>query len=396
MSSRERTTEGKRPRRRGHVRQRGRTWTAYWSAPDENGRARQRSKGGFKTAAAAERHLTKTIRDLDTGNYAEPETGKRKQPFAQYLRDDYLPHLEKMGRRPSTLASYRSNLELHVIPTLGTLRLAAITPEKLDGLYGELLASGNRKGGGGLSPRSVRYVHTIVRASLAQAVQWDRIARNPADRATPPKSERYQASTWTPEQLRTFLDRSVDHRLSPAWLLLATTGMRRGEVLGLRWCDLDLDGGGLQVEQTVVAVAYKVSFSTPKTPKSRRRVALDPHTIAALRSHRARQSEEKLAAGGAYTDHDLVFADEIGQPVHPETLSRTFTRRSTTAGLPTIRLHDLRHSFATAALEAGVPLKVVSDRLGHSTIAITGDTYSHVRTGLDEDAAARVAAAILG
>ncbi|MCZ7529739.1 MAG: site-specific integrase [Acidimicrobiia bacterium] len=246
------------------------------------------------------------------------------------------------------------------------------------------------------SARAVSGTCTIVRASLAQAVQWDRIGRNPADRATPPKAKRYEPSTWTPEQIRQFLDQAADHRLSAAWLLLATTGMRRSEVLGLRWSDVDLGEAGLHVRQSLVAVEYEISFSEPKTEKSKRRVALDPHTIMALRSHRARQSEEKLAAGGAYTDDDPVFADEIGRPLHPESLSQTFKRQAKAAGLPTIRLHDLRHSFATAALEAGVPLKVVSDRLGHSSISVTGDIYSHVSTGLGEDAAARVATAILG
>jgi integrase len=387
-------------KRRGHVRQRGQTFTAYWRARDEKGQSVQRSKGGFATADAADRHLTKVLRDLDTGNYVEPDRKKRAQTLAMFVRDDWLPAIRGTVRS-STFESYQSNLELHVLPTLGGNRLSEITPERLNALYGNLLAAGFRKGKAdeeprGLSPRTVRYVHTIVQRALKDAVLWDRIARNPAERATPPEQVRGERAVWSSSQLREFIDHVRDDRLFAAWLLACTTGMRRGEVLGLRWSDVDLEAGKVTVQQALVAIGYRVEVSKPKTDKSRRRIGLDPATVAALRSWKVRQSEERLAWGPAWTDSGFVFTREDGTALHPQSFSQTFERHVRDAKLPTIRLHDVRHSYATAALNAGVATKVLSERLGHSSIAITSDVYQHVLPEIDDQAAATVAAAILG
>jgi integrase len=184
--------------------------------------------------------------------------------------------------------------------------------------------------------------------------------------------------------------------LIPVPHLLATTGMRRGEVLGARWQDVDLDEAWLAVRQTLIAVGYEVQVSEPKTERSRRRIGLDAATVTALRAHRARQLQERLAWGEAWTDSGLVFTKEDGTPLHPHSLSQFFEKRARAAGLPPIRLHDLRHSYATAALGAGVPTRVLSERLGHSSTALTTDTYQHVVAEMDEEAAAKVAAVILG
>lgn len=381
--------------RRGHVRQRGVTFTAYWRVRDENGRSLQRSKGGFTTAAAAERHLTKVLRDLDTGMYSEPDRTARAQTLAQFVRDTWLPAV-KGSLRPSTFASYREKLELHALPHLGTLRLAEVTPDKLNRCYGELLATGRRDGNGGLSAQTVRHVHRALYRVLGDAVKWDRIARNPAARAEPPTPKRTEMKVWSAEQLRAYLDHVHDDRLYAAWLLLVTTGMRRGELLGLRWTDVNLDDGHLAVRQTLVAIGYRVEYSVPKTERSRRRIGLDPATVATLKAHKARQAAERLEWGPAWSDSGLVFTREDGQPLHPQSLSQFFEKRTKAAGLPVIRLHDVRHSYASAALAAGVAPKVVSERLGHSSISITSDVYQHVLPELDDQAAARVAAVILG
>jgi integrase len=199
-----------------------------------------------------------------------------------------------------------------------------------------------------------------------------------------------------PEELRAFLDQVRSDRLFAAWLLIVTTGMRRGELAGLRWIDVDLDAGRVSPRRPRVVVNYQVVVSEPKTAKGRRSLALDPATVAALRRHRTQQAQERLAAGSFWQDSGLVFAWPDGSPIHPQRFSSWFEQHARVAGLPRIRLHDVRHSYATAALAAGIPAKVVSERLGHANIAITMDTYSHVLPGLDAVAAGTVAQLILG
>jgi integrase len=266
-----------------------------------------------------------------------------------------------------------------------------------------LLADGKRTvaygGGSGLSPRTVRYIHTIIHRMLGDAVRWGRIARNSADAADPPRAaatQRPAMRTWTAKHLRAFLDRTRDHRLHAAFTVLATTGMRRGECLGLRWQDLDLDTGRASISQTLVMVVHDVRIGSPKTSRGRRTVALDPDTVAVLREHRRRMLTERMLMGAGFRDHGLVFHRPDGGPLHPERFSREFTRAVARTDLPRIRLHDLRHGWATMALQAGIHPKVVQERLGHAGIAITLDTYSHVTEGLHGEAANLVAGLIAG
>ena len=261
----------------------------------------------------------------------------------------------------------------------------------LYGLYAALLADGKRSHvGGGLAPRTVRYVHTILHRAFRDAVRWGRLARNPTDAADPPRasaSARPAMTTWTAGELRAFLDHLHGHRLPAAFVLLATSGARRGEVLGLRWSDLNHDAGRPSIVQTVVAVNHQVQIGSPKTAKGRRTVALDPGTVAALREHRKRQLAERLLMGAGFTDRGLVFCRPDGGPLHPERFSRMFDREIAKTELPRIRLHDLRHSWASLALSAGVHPKVVQERLGHASISITLDVYSHVTPELRREAA---------
>jgi integrase len=270
----------------------------------------------------------------------------------------------------------------------------------LNGLYPALLEDRKQSnGGGGLSPRSVRYVHTIIHRAFRDAVRWGRITRNPADAADPPRSAatvRAAMTTWSAEQVRAFLVHTADHRLHAAFAVLGTTGMRRGECLGLRWSDIDLTAGRVSITQTVIAVNHEVRIGSPKTTRGRRTVSLDSGTVAALQEHRRRQAAERLRMGAGFADHGLVFCRPDGGPLHPERFSRTFSIEAMRAGLPPIRLHDLRHTWATLALSAGEHPKVVQERLGHANVSITLDVYSHVTEGLHSDAADRVATIIFG
>lgn len=237
-----------------------------------------------------------------------------------------------------------------------------------------------------------------MRRALADAVKWNRLSHNPADVATAPSAKAARAPkpvTWNADELRKFLDSVRDERLYPLWLLYATTGLRRGEALGLRWRDLDLDSSSMAVTNARVSVGHAVADSPPKSGRGRE-VALDPATVAELRAHRKNQAAEQLAYGPGYEKGGYVFTWEDGRPLHPDYVSKSFQDAVASLGLQRIRLHDLRHTWASLALRAGVSPKVVSERLGHASVGFTLDVYSHVMPGMQEDAAATVAALIVG
>ncbi len=378
---------------RGSVRKRGYTWTWYLFEPDPGtGKRRQRSKGGFRTKRECQDSLNEALARLREGTFVPPS----QRTLGSFLLDEWLPAVRPPKVRPSTWLSYRMNAETHIIPALGHVPLQRLTPAQLTAFYRALLDDGRRDGSGGLAPKTVRNIHGELHTALRDAVRWGQVARNVAASADLPKGMAPEMHVWTPEQLRTFLDHARADRLYAAWLLYATTGMRRGEVAGLRWSDMDLDAARVSPRRPRVVVNYEVHVSEPKTAKGRRSLALDPATVAALRLHHARQAEERLAIGPRWQDSGLVFTWPDGRPLHPERFSKWFEQLALAAGLPRIRLHDVRHSYATAALAAGIPAKVVSERLGHATIAITMDTYSHVLPGLDAQAAGTVARLILG
>ena len=266
-----------------------------------------------------------------------------------------------------------------------------MTAPILNTLYADLLAQGNRRGP--LSPKTVNYIHTIVHKALADALDAGVVPANVAERAKPPRPNRRSAreiQCWEPEELARFLDHVRGTRLEAAWRLAAMTGMRRGEVLGLRWRDVDLGAARISVRQAVVSVGYAVLQSTPKSHQARV-IDLDSETVELLRAHGRRQQAERDEWGSGYRDNDLVVARENGEPVHPHSFSQAFERLVRHAGLRRIRLHDLRHTHATIAVRAGVPVKVISERLGHESPAFTLRQYAHVMPGMQAEAAAQIA-----
>lgn len=362
-----------------------------------DGQRKQTRRRGFPTRKAAQAELTRILGALEQRQYVTP----KRQALGTFLTETWLPAIEHTIK-PGTFESYRRNVRLHVAGRpIGRRQLQQVEPSDLNALYALLLAGCEDHAA--LSARTVRYIATILHRAFRDAVRWQALVRNPADSADPPKpTSRPEMKTWTGAQLSTFLNHVAGDRLSGVWWLLATTGMRRGEALGLRWADVDLDAGVARIIRTLITtdVQHKgspgMAWGTPKTAKGRRSVSLDPTLVAALRTHRARQLQERMILGAGYVDEDLVVAEADGQPMHPKRLSYYFERESKRAGLAPIRLHDLRHTHATLALKAGVHPRIVQERLGHANVSITLDTYSHVDLDMQAAAALRVSALITG
>ena len=363
---------------RGHVRKRGKMWAVVVDVGrDANGKRKQKWHSGFKRRKEADDALAKILGQVGTGTYVESS----KLTVQGFLQDEWLPAM-KPSLRASTFESYAMIVEQRIVPAVGSERLQQLNAARLNTLYASLLEGDNDRRP--LSARSVRYTHAVLRHALADAVKWNRLAHNVADSAEPPSARAAKAktmATWDRDQLRRFLAAVADDRLAALWRLAAMTGMRRGELLGLTWADIDLDAGRARITEA-------------KTDAGRRSVALDPETVAALRAHRKAQAAERLALGPAYTDTDRVFCQADGSELWAQSVSRTFQRLSKRAELPVIRFHDLRHTHATLALQADVHPEVVRERLGHSSIAITLDVYSHAVPAMQEDAATTVAALI--
>ena len=294
---------------------------------------------------------------------------------------------------PEHVDGYRSIIELHVIPRVGRLPLRRLRAHHLESLYADLLASGRRDGKGGLDPKTVLEVHVIVHKALRDACKRGLVVRNVASDAEAPKRHRpsNELRAWTAQQLHVFLQVARGDRLFPAFWLGASTGMRRGELLGLRWGDVDLAGGHLSVNRSLISVAYELHETRGKTRNSRRWIDLDDVTVSVLALWRQALSVE---LGRAIADDDYVFCTPVGGPVHPDRLTQIFTRLVATAPVPRLRLHDLRHTHATLLLKAGVPIKVVSERLGHANPGFTMATYQHVLPGMQAEAARTFASVI--
>lgn len=314
------------------------------------------------------------------------------ESLAGFLRTRWLPAIESTVRA-TTFLNYRSHVERHIVPRLGGVRLCEIDGSALNELYASLLVDGRVDGKGGLRAATVRRVHATLHRALRDAVRWGLLGDNPADRADPPRlrADMIEMRTWDLEELRAFLQFVEADPHYPLWLILATTGMRRGEALGLRWRDVDLDAGQVAIRQTIVAVGYEVRLSSPKTARGRRVVALDAMTVAALREHRIARDERP-----SKNHSDLIFCSGDGRPLHPCHVSKRFALLVAGSPVPAIRLHDLRHTHATVALRAGIHPKIVSERLGHATVSMTLDVYSHAIPHMQKEAADRMGRLVFG
>ncbi len=350
---------------------------------------RRQTRAGFSTRKECVAAMNKVLVAVEE----ETHVVATKLSVREFLTKEWLPAVEATIR-PTTYRSYCQHVNAHIVPHIGSLKLQKLTGAQVNALYAKLAQEGKRDGKSGLSPRTVHHVHTCLHKALKDAVRWGYLTRNPLEAADPPRTSGEgvrEMKTWSAEQLSAFLASTKDDRLFPLWRLLAMTGMRRGEAVGLRWDDVDLENARLAVRRALIPHGDTVIVSEPKTARGRRVIALDAETVEVLKSQAARQLADQAKWGSAWSDSGYVFTKENGEPLHPQTVSRSFEAALTEAKLPRIRLHDLRHTHATLALAANVHPKVVSERLGHATVSITLDTYSHAIPAMQEEAAERIA-----
>lgn len=365
------------------------TWTCVVDGPPDpvTGKRKQR-----RLSASTKRELQEQV----TAMLHAAKSGAYVAPTGQLLREYLIGWLagHKSQIRETTYRSYEQLIRIHVLPKLGNVPLQKLTASALEAFYADRLASG-------LSPRTVQYLHRVIRTALQHAFRLGTVVRNVADMATAPRAPRAQVQTWNSDQLRAFLGAAGDDGYAPAWLMAASTGLRRGELLGLRWEDVDLAKGRLHVRQAIVEVGSTLRVQEPKTKSGRRVVPFGPAVSTALKAHQAKQNERRLKLGTAWRGNaapfdDLVFTTAVGGPIGPQNFSHRFKALTVAAGLPEVRLHDVRHAHATQLLRDGIAAKVVSERLGHASIALTLDTYSHVLPDMQDGAVLATEAALFG
>ncbi len=369
---------------RGHIRERspGR-WAIVLDINDpETGKRRRKWHSFIGTKREAQKDCARLITEMQGGGYAEPT----KTTFGQFL-EDWLTHV-KAQVTPRTHERYSEIVRKNIVPALGSIRVSALRPSQIAGAYSTALTSGRRDGKGGLSPNTVIYMHRIIKHALSDAVRWGTLAKNPAAAVDPPKIERTTMSTYDMAQTAELLDAARPTRLYVPVLLGVLCGLRRGEIVALRWRHIDFDGSQIAVVEAAEQTAAGVRYKPPKSGRSRT-VALSGFVVEELRAHRIRQAEEFQRLGITQTDA-FVHTREDGEPIQPRTLTHGWQDLVARAGLARVRFHDLRHAHATHMLASGVHPKVASERLGHSKVGITLDLYSHVLPGMQADAAARL------
>ena len=281
-----------------------------------------------------------------------------------------------------------NNIHRHILPELGQIPLTELRPAHIQAFYRSKLESGRVDGEGGLGPSTVNQIHRILSTSLRHAVKWGLVGRNVAEAVDPPRIPRNEPHTLDSKGVNKLLEASKETAYHPVFHLAIYTGLRRSELLGLRWRDVDLDMATLSVVQTRMQLpGGKSFFQEPKTSKGRRQVALSPSSVILLRDYRELQGLQSIMAGWEITPDSPIFRYEDGSDILPDSVTHAFKKLALKAGLQGVRFHDLRHTHASLMLKQGIHPKVVSERMGHSTVSITLDVYSHVTPGIQRAAA---------
>lgn len=373
---------------KGHIRQRSKgSWTIWVDLGRDpgTGKRKQQTFTIRGSKRDAERELRTVLTRIESGAHVKPT----KLTVGEYLQS-WLRDYVFSNTAPSTAHGYSDIVTSHLIPELGRFPLTALRPSHIQAYYSRMLEGGRRDGKGGLSAQTVKHHHRVLYEAIKHAVKHGLLIRNATEAVDPPRPENKEMVTLDLNDVHTLLDAAHD---TPYYTLFYTalyTGLRRSELLGLRWKDINLDLATLSVVQTLHYVSEKgYVFKEPKTKRSRRLVDLSPSLAFLLRKHRANQELERKLLGRSLMPNDLVFSYPDGAPLPPNSITKAFHKLVKSLGIPGVRLHDLRHTHATLMLRQGVHPKVVSERLGHSSVAITLDTYSHVIPGIQAAAAQR-------
>ncbi len=347
------------------------------------GKRRQRSKT-FNTKREAENERAKWLVEIERGTAIEGS----KMTVGEYL-DHWLATIARHSVRETSYQAYETTICVHVKPALGSIALQRLTPAQVQEFYANALTAGR-------SAVVVHKCHLRLSQALRQAVRWQMVSRNVCDAVDPPRVTHKQAATWTAEEVKKFLVFAEKDGYHPYWLLAVATGMRRGELLGLRWQDIDIARSRVHVRQSVT-VGNKGApiFQEPKTPKARRVIPIPVEVAAALQAHRVRQNAIRLACD-AWRDHDLVFTVADGGPINPGNLLRNLRALAKKAEIPPLNIHALRHTHATLLLQQGQNAKVIQERLGHANISMTLSTYAHVLPDMQEHASDAIGAMLFG
>ncbi len=370
---------------KGHIRKRSKySWTIVLDLPRDpaTGKRHQQWQTIKGTKRDAERELTEILHSLETGSYIKPN----KITVGDFLKQ-WSQNYAVMHTSLRTSESYKSEIDNHLISALGTITLCQLQPQQIENYYTHALTEGRKDKRGGLSARTVLYHHRILSEALNHAVKMGLMNRNVAKAVDPPRPRRAKIATLSSDDIPKFLEVASDTAYYCLFFTALSTGMRLGEILGLRWCDVDFNSGSLFVVQSLYKRSGVCEMIEPKSPHSRRQIAMPASLIAVLEKQGVVQEAQKGLLGKSITKRDLVFAHPDGKPLDPGVVSHSFSKILIKAGLPHIRFHDLRHTHATLLLKADIHPKIVSERLGHASIGITLDTYSHVLPGLQQKAA---------
>lgn len=373
----------------GHIRKRGNNYQVIvYLGKDQNGKKKYKYQAA-EGQEEAQKILTDLLHSINHNYYTDPGD----ITFGDYLKewyDDYCVH--KLA--PKTLDKYKAIIDKNIIPQIGHIPLIKLQPMNLQKYYSKMLSSGRtgnkNKDQKGLAPSTVLYHHRIIHKALDQAVKWQMITRNIADAVEPPRKQQAKVNVLTLDQLWKLLNVIQENNqvIFMPTFLAAATGMRRAEVLGLKWSDVDFDNGMLNISRQLQRIDGELTTRELKTVKSKRTVKLDDFVVDELKRHKAQQNEVRLSLGKAYKDN-YICTWEDGRPVDPDYVTKRFMKIASDNDL-NVRFHDLRHSFATLLLSQKVPARIIAEMLGHSSTNITNDIYSHVSVSMQEEAASIV------